>query len=552
VSSAPAAPPARASAAGPVAFWLWAAGLRLWSLSTYATLPTVDHLRLDAAAYDELARRVVGGDLLLGPEPYHLSPLYTYLVAGIYAVTGGGVVAVLALQLVLGLAAVELTRRAALRLFGAPWSWVAAGLVAGYGPLVHAESQISVAAVSTLLGIALIERLVAWLDDDRAPLPPLALVGLLAGLAVVARPNALLLLPPLLLCVAVVAWHRAGVRRAMTALLLSGAAMAAPILPVTARNVVVAGEPILVTDSGGLNFYLGNGQDANGAFRVPAQLPTATNAFAQFRLFREYAGSQVGRPLSAREADAWWYDLTWREIAADRGAWAGVLLTKLRLVLANQELPNSDSFSLAQELNAALLLAPVRWALLAPLALLGLGLAVAGRDRRLLVPAVWLTLMAGALVLFFVLSHYRVPLIGAVALLATAGLRWTWAAARLRPAVAAVTVGLLAGGAWTSTRDVLEEPMSEEWRKLGYAYHVQGRLDEAAAAYLHSLDEDATNLSTRKNLARLLMTRGLAGPAIEQWRAVVRIGSRTGATRYVDEARAALAQLGAPPEGSGP
>ena len=59
------------------------------------------------------------------------------------------------------------------------------------------------------------------------------------------------------------------------ALVLGGALV---ILPVTLRNRVVAGEWVLVTDSGGLNLYIGNGRGAIGTFRMPQHLPRASNA----------------------------------------------------------------------------------------------------------------------------------------------------------------------------------------------------------------------------------------------------------------------------------
>ena len=42
---------------------------------------------LDTAAYAELARRVVAGDLALGPGLYFVSPLYIYFLAAGLAVT---------------------------------------------------------------------------------------------------------------------------------------------------------------------------------------------------------------------------------------------------------------------------------------------------------------------------------------------------------------------------------------------------------------------------------------------------------------------------------
>src|SRR5258708_10936410 len=48
---------------------------------------------LDTTAYVELAKRVVSGDISLGPGLYFVSPLYIYFLALVYGVTGSFTVA---------------------------------------------------------------------------------------------------------------------------------------------------------------------------------------------------------------------------------------------------------------------------------------------------------------------------------------------------------------------------------------------------------------------------------------------------------------------------
>ena len=60
---------------------------------------------LDTTAYADLAKRVVNGDLGLGPGLYYVSPLYIYFLAAGLALTDS-FTAVRALQLLLGVAAV--------------------------------------------------------------------------------------------------------------------------------------------------------------------------------------------------------------------------------------------------------------------------------------------------------------------------------------------------------------------------------------------------------------------------------------------------------------
>ena len=82
---------------------------------------------LDTAAYAELARRVLAGDLALGPGLYFVSPLYIYFLAAGLAVTDS-FTAVRVIQVLLGTVSVALVFLSARDWFGERAAWIAAGL----------------------------------------------------------------------------------------------------------------------------------------------------------------------------------------------------------------------------------------------------------------------------------------------------------------------------------------------------------------------------------------------------------------------------------------
>src|SRR5207248_1454150 len=79
-----------------------------------------------------------------------------------------------------------------------------------------------------------------------------AAAGLAAGLSALCLPLVLVVVP------AVLVWF--GWRRRLPAALFL-AALALPVLPVTARNLRTGGEPVLISANGGINFYMGNNAD---------------------------------------------------------------------------------------------------------------------------------------------------------------------------------------------------------------------------------------------------------------------------------------------------
>ena len=69
-----------------------------------------------------------------------------------------------------------------------------------------------------------------------------------------------------------------------------------------ARNLIVSGEPVLISSHGGLNFLVGNGPGANGVYRaLPGITPDIGGQAADAKRIAE---AEEGRTLSTREVSA--------------------------------------------------------------------------------------------------------------------------------------------------------------------------------------------------------------------------------------------------------
>ena len=230
----------------------------LWQLRDHPLLQPEGVL--DDAVYVQLARRVAAGDLGIGPEVYYLSPFYTYFVALIFFLTGGSTLAVRVVQISLGAASVALIAGTARRWFGGPAATISGALAAVTGLLAFYEVLLLQSAVDPFLTALALYALTRALQGDGIRWPVVAGVGL--ALLSLNRPNAL----PF---VAVAGLGLAAIERSRTGLLRAGAlllAAALTIAPVTVRNRVVAGEWVLISSHGGLNFFIGNNADADGTY----------------------------------------------------------------------------------------------------------------------------------------------------------------------------------------------------------------------------------------------------------------------------------------------
>lgn len=228
-------------------------GLR--ALQTLLIAPWPPGIFNDEAYYSTLARLVVDGEGFVRPAEFyrdHISlptaeraPLFTTLVAGLYKLgfaggdgrlvglfTGGGTIAALGL----------LGRRLA----GSRAGLIAAGIAALYPILIAADGAMMTESTYGLF--AAFSMLVAYRLLDSPSLPYALLLGALLGLAALARGEALLLLPLLLIPIV---WRHGLRPDGLRAAAVVVVAFAVVLTPWTIRNWSAFDRPVLVATEGG-------------------------------------------------------------------------------------------------------------------------------------------------------------------------------------------------------------------------------------------------------------------------------------------------------------
>jgi tetratricopeptide (TPR) repeat protein len=378
---------------------------------------------LDDAVYTELGRRVAAGDLAVGPDVYFMPPFYIYFLGLVFAVTDGSIAAARLVQVLLGAISVFLILRTATAWFGRRAGLWAGGLAAATGLFAFNEIlilQSSLDPFLTALALFTLTRAVQASSPGRFAAAGMSLAALALN-----RPNAL----PAAAAVALtwVAARRSKAAFQQAIVLMLGWALL--VAPVVLRNRAVAGEWALVTSHGGLNFYIGNGDRADGTWKVvPGVRPSIAG---QTEDVQRVAGEALGRAVSASEASSYFYDRAWRWIRFHPGDWARLLLRKLVLTFnaTDPALNYSFTYYARDESTLLSLLAIGPWVVV-PLGLFGLVAATPREGRVSYVTwLVFLPVYALSLVAFFVSSRYRLPLL--VPLLAGAGATVSWLASRV-------------------------------------------------------------------------------------------------------------------------
>jgi tetratricopeptide (TPR) repeat protein len=245
-----------------------------------------------------------------------------------------------------------------------------------------------------------------------------AAAGLGATLALLAlvNENALAL-------AAVAALVLALVRARRAALAPYAAGFALVLLPVAARNAALGGSFLPTAANFGVNFYIGNGAGADGLYRP--LVPGRGHPDYEQDDARRLAEREVGHALTPTQVSLHWLACGAHELAADPLRALRLTARKARLLVARAEIMDAEAIELHAD-HAPVL--AVLWsgvnasfALLLPLAVLGL--ACAGERRvRLVAPALSALVLLASLLPFFVAARLRVPVVPFLAPCAAFGL----------------------------------------------------------------------------------------------------------------------------------
>jgi 4-amino-4-deoxy-L-arabinose transferase-like glycosyltransferase len=501
---------------------------------------------VDPRVYHEWATRIAAGDWL-GDRVFFLSPLYPYALAVLYKIVGPSLYAARLVGLIAGAGSCALVYLVGKRTLGRATGAIAAYAWALYAPAIFYDGDLLVTAIQTPLNLLLALAIVR--ASARRTARSWALAGALLGLSALARPNVLLLGAILLPWMALALRGRLPWPRILLLAAAFAASTAALVLPATIRNYAVGRDLVLVSAQGGANFYIGNGPGATGVFRVPSDFPPtrADDPIQQEAAYRRVAEAASKRALKPSEVSDYWWRRTWSHIGDRPGRWLRLLGVKLGLFFNAYEPGSSGDIETSRAFSRVLRAPLLTFAAVSPLALLGMALAWRRRGADAFPLYAMVATYAASLAFFFVLSHYRMPVVPFLVVFAAYAVAWIAERIRARRAAA---LGLAAAGlllAVAATQPALVDETGDRFiahYNLGNKYRQSARFDEAIAEYEKSVALNPEYISAQYNLA-LLAERvpGHRDQSIAAWRRVLELGAETRDASYVEKARRHLARL---------
>lgn len=482
---------------------------------------------VDAKTYVDGAHELPGTSWLGPPEPFWQPPLYPYLLAFVFSVFGEGqLLPPRLLQALLGACVCGLVYLVGRRVFPHSVALGAGVAAALYGPLIYFGGELLPTLLGLSLNLLMVHRLMLAPSHARGPY---LLVGTLLGLSSLAVANVLLFLPFLLIWL----WRGpvAGPRRgAQAALVVAGCGLI--ILPVTARNIFVGDDWVLISSNAGINFYIGNNPDFEQTVNIrPGR---------QWAELVEMPEAEAGIEQPSAKS-RFFFDRSYRFARDDPAGFAGLMLRKLyRFWHGDEPRRNLDPYWARRDSR---LLSTLLWrgyglafpfGLVAPLALMGLFAfsrqpAWHSPNGRLLV--LFLLVYMLSVVLFFVTSRYRLPAVPFLLLFAAYGVhaiahsgRRLFHVGGLVALIFACNVGIAPMPAHAGTQQLYWE---------GYAYQKRGMPANAMQAFREVLRQDPNHGGSLLGLAQVHSRRQEHAEATDLYERYLREYPEAGPARYL-------------------
>jgi tetratricopeptide (TPR) repeat protein len=483
--------------------------------------PTFQTPIVDSQTYDGLARSLAAGRPVTS-ELFWQPVFYPLFLGLVYAAGSSAIVWAKIIQAILGAFTVLLAYRLAQKVFGQAEA-VAAGLVTAiYMPLVFYETELLASGWAAFWAVALV---LLFLEARKKPEPLVCLaLGAVGALSILTRPEFLPVLGASCLWLLFVwARERRGAARAGSrfALVAVGFLLIAGPAGVWSRHVL--GRTTILPTSGGINLFIGNNPDYERTITVRPGLD-----------WRELTAAPARQGIvDDLGMQRYFLDRTREFVTAQPLAFLKGLAHKTAQFFSSREIPRNTDIYLFGKWSLTL-----RWlvwkagpfgfpfGLLLPAAFLGLAFALRPLPGPLLLT---LVLYPASMILVFVSSRYRVPLVPLLSVLAAGGIgavwkmkqerRWKRLALASALALAVVAASSLPGPFPEERLDY----EAELYYGLGTTFEKRGQNEEAKAAYNKTLELKDDYAEAHYNLANILDAEGDLQAALQHYARAVQM-----------------------------
>ncbi len=412
-------------------FIIIAAGLivRIIALMNLDTTVYADFLLWDERIYHSWAREIAEGTFK-SKSVYEFSPLPAYIMAGIYWLFSPNPFYIRMLNIVYGTSTCFVVYLISKELAGRKVAILACIIACLYKPFIF----YSIVPLKDSLGLLLF-ALMAYLlikvinaysnqnennSKEIGNIADIGFLGLVAGMLLNVRPNAIILVPVILL---LLLWYARRDKFLWKNLLMFAAVYVAGLIialsPFVMRNYTVAGKFALTTSQSGFNLFIANNIDNPDPYYRPVPF-ASSSPFEQGTQFTIEASRRVGKKLTSQEASDYWTSETVKQAVSNPFAFVHKGGQKLLVVLNSFEA--CDHYDIKFISNFAKFFKipfPNFW-MVFPLFILGV--IISWKDKRTRALMTVLLFYCATLIIFFTNGRYRLPMLSVMIPFAAIGI----------------------------------------------------------------------------------------------------------------------------------
>lgn len=372
--------------------------------------PIADLPIVDSEEYIKIAEYILDKNFFGPPSSFWHPPLYYYFIAAIFKILGRSLDAIKLLQIVIDLLNVLMVFFVAKKVFDRTVAIISALLYAAYLPLVYYSVEI----LPPILIIALLLFSIMFLlkfnqtqKDGKVNDYWLVISGISFGLLIIIQPTFIFSL------IFIAIWLVVCLRRQ---LLVDGRLKYAIILIiisliptalVTARNYLIAREPVVISYNGGINFYIGNNSDIYNTL-------SARPGFEWEKLLmKAYVEERIS---NFAEQSGYYYRKGFEFILRYPFNWMYLMIKKSLLFFNSHEFPRNFDLDFFGRFSFITKLPIIKLDIILPLGLSAVitmlfGFQQLSNKREIILCLSLFFTYSFTIILFFVVGRYRLPII---------------------------------------------------------------------------------------------------------------------------------------------
>jgi 4-amino-4-deoxy-L-arabinose transferase-like glycosyltransferase len=389
-----------------------------------------DFLLWDERIYHNWAKAIAEGTFQ-SKSVYEFAPLPAYIMAAVYRIFSPDIFYIRILNIICGTLTCFVVYLIGKELISRRVAILACIIACIYKPFIFYSIVPLKESLALLLFALMCYLLIKVISQDNSAqkdtntketgnIVRMGFLGLIAGMLLNVRPNAVVLVPVIIL---LVLWYGFRDKLSWKDISIFAAAyvvgISVAVSPFVIRNYAVAGKFSLTTTQSGFNLFLGNNINNPDPYYRPASFATSS-PFEQGIQFTIEASKRVGKKLTSQEASDYWTAETIKQAVSNPAVFAGKVGQKI-LVLVNS-FEACDHYDIEFVSNFAKFFKipfPGFW-IIFPLSMLGMLTGWRNRKTKALITV--LLFYSATLVIFFTNGRYRLPMLAVMIPFAASGL----------------------------------------------------------------------------------------------------------------------------------